>query len=80
METSDKGPAPLGKAAVAATGDVESDAGGIMIDVAAGGSFDIRKATACEAARGAIAGEGAGIGEWRVLGSGVVAARGTVMR
>ena len=27
------------------------------------------KATACEAARGAIAGEGAGIGEWGVLGS-----------
>ena len=51
-----------------------------MIDVAAGGSFTIIKATACEVARGAIAGEGAGIGEWRVLGSGAVAARVTVMR
>ena len=72
--------ASLGKAAVAATGDDESDAGGIMIDVADGRLLDIIKAKACEAARGAIAGEGAGIGEWRVLGSGVVAAIGTVMR
>ena len=52
METSDKGPAPLGKAAVAATGDDESDAGGIMIDVAAGGSFTI-KATASGVDQGA---------------------------
>ena len=64
METSHKGPASLGKAAVAATGDDESDAGGIMIDVEAGGSFAIIKATACEAARGAIA------ARRRVLGSG----------
>ena len=47
MGTADKGPASLGKAAVAATGDDESDARGIMIDVAAGGSFTIIKATAC---------------------------------
>ena len=52
MKTSDKGPAPLGKAAVAATGDDESDAGGIMIDVAAGGSFTI-KATASGVDQGA---------------------------
>ena len=40
---------------------------GSMIDAAAGEATAI-KATACEAARGAIAGEGAGIGEWRVMG------------
>ena len=72
--------ASLGKVAVAATGDDKSDAGGITIDVEAGVSFTIIKATACEAARGAIAGAGAGIGEWRLLGSGAVAARGIIMR
>ena len=52
------------------------------MDAAAGEATAMIKATACEAARGAIAGEGAGIGEWGVLGSVVagVAARGIVMR